>query len=396
MGGGGVLLMLCSFWLIVEKTGVGYKSNTGDKASLWEPAAALLLTAQKILGFPSLPRSAPGEGGGPKRMPQVEENVCAVQPIGERQEENSPAPPKIFKIVKMCKLRWQVLLVEAPEGQRYPFGLERCLSVNAIKKPAQQLKSPRRWSALLPPSAKNKVLECQCNLMAGDPPAVSHPGVHHPTVHTHVVRPPAVCPCPGGGDVEDTVSLLGSIGSPCCETRNSRPLLQSAERCSKHGGPLGSPLLSPFGAPQTLVSSTGDHGDVAQVESTPRKHCYATVSDVSSGGGSNSGSIGGGNNGRSNGGSNSGSSGGGSINSHQKAKKVASSEQRVQTPVQQQRLAKRGSLHTALPLSSKIKLLSKERETAMKDKRDFRELKTVQTFYSKKGPKCPFCYQHHD
>lgn len=396
MGGGVVLLLLCSFWLIVEKTGVGYKSNTGDKASLWEPAAALLLTAQKILGFPSLLRSAPGEGGGPKRMPQVEENVYAVQPIGERQEENSPAPPKMFKIVKMCKLRWEVLLVEAPEGQRYPFGLERCLSVNAIKKPAQQLKSPRRWSALLPPSPKNKVLECECNPIAGDPPAVSHPGlrrptVHPPAVHPPEVRPPAVCPCPGGGDVEDTVSLLGSNGSPCCETRNSRPLLQSVERCSKHGGPLGSPLLSPFGAPQTLVSSTGDHGDVAQVEFTPRKHCYATVSH--GGIGSSGGNIDGSNNGGSN---NSGSSGGGSSNSHQKAKKATSSEQRVQTPVQQQRLAKRGSLHTALPLSSKIKLLSKERETAMKAKTDFRELKTVQTFYSKKGPKCPFCYQHHE
>lgn len=337
-----MLLLLCSFWLIVEKTGVGNKSNTGDKASLRGPAAELLLTAPKVFGFPSRHVLHRVREEVPK-MPQVEENVCAVPPNGERGEEqsdNSPAPPKMFKIVKMCRLRWQVLLVEAPEGQRYPFGLERCLSVNAIKKPSQQLKSPRRWSALLPSSPKDKVLECACNPVAGDPPAV--------------------CPCPAGGDGEDAVSPLGSEGSSCCETRTSRPLLRSAERCPKHDGPLGGPHPGPLCAAQELVSSTGDHGDVAQADPVPRKQCY-------------SGS-----------------------NSLPKAKKAASSEQRVQTPVQQQRLAKRDSLHTALPLSSKIKLLSKDNLTAMKAKTAFSELKTVQTFSNKKCPKCPFCYQHHE
>lgn len=278
-------------------------------------------------------------------MSQVEDDDCAVPPDGERGEESesSPAPPKMFKIVKMCKLRWQVLLVEAPEGQRYPFGLERCLSVNAIKKPSPQLKSRRRWSALLPSSPKNKVLECQCNPVAGDPPAV--------------------CPRPCSSEVQDPLPPFGSNGSSCCQTRTSRPLLRSAERCPKHGGALNDPLLSPLGAPKEPVSSAGDRGDVAQTEATPRKHCYAAV---------------------------------GGSNSHPRAKKAASSEQRVLTPVQQQRLAKREGLHSALPLSSKIKLLSKESLTAMKAKKAFSEGKSVQTFVNRKCPKCPFCYQHHD
>lgn len=320
-------------------------------------------------------------------MSHVEENVFADPPnVGrdeEEEPENSSAPPTMFKIVKMCKLRWQVLLVEAPEGKHYPFGLERCLSVNAIKKPSQQLKSRRRWSALLPSSPKSKVLECQCRPVAGDPPAVS--------------------PCPGGGgDVQDSVNSLASKASSCCETRTGGSPLRSSEQCPKHGvpcgrhlsgphgghlsgphggplsgphggplgGPLGDLLFSPLSHPEELVSSAGDHGDVAQAEPAPRKSCYATA--------------------------NSGSGAGTGTNSHLKAKKAASSEQRVLTPVQHQRLAKRDSLQTVLPLSRKIKLLSKESLKATKTKKDFSQLKSAQTFNNRKCPKCPFCYQHHD
>lgn len=338
-------------------------------------------------------------------MSQVEENVSSALPNVERDEEQQSET--MFKIVKMCKLRWQVLLVEVPEWQRYPFDLECCLSVNAIKNPSQQPKSRRRWSALLPSSPKNKVLECKCKPVAGDPPAV--------------------CPCPGsgggGGDVFDPDSSLASTASSCCKTRTCGPPLRYSEQCPKHGVQLGSPLrgalssphdgplLSPLSNPGELVSTTGDRGDVAQAKPTPMKLCYADATNNGGGfggegfssGGSGAGGFGGegsGGGGSGGGGSSGGGSGGGgfggSSNSRLKAKKAASREQQVRTPVPHHRLGKRDSLQTALPLSSKIKLLSKESLKARKTKNTFSELKRVQTFNNRKCPKCPFCYQHHD
>lgn len=302
-------------------------------------------------------------------MSQVDENVTAARPSvdnpEDEQSENSSAPPTMFKIVKMFKLRWQVLLVEAPEGQRYPFGLERCLSVNAIKTSSQQLKSRRRWSASLPSPPRSKVLACECI------PALE------------AEEPPAVSPWPGSGDLQDPISSSASKASLCCENRTSGRLLHPSEQWPNHGaprggllsGPLGDLLLSTLSSPEE-VDSPGDHGDVAQTEPAPREASSTTAAADSSTAGDGGGRS--------------------SSNSHLKVNKEASSEQRVLTPVQQQRLAKRASLQTALPLSRKIKLLSKESLKATKMKKAFSELKNVQIFNNRKCSKCPFCYQYHD
>lgn len=302
-------------------------------------------------------------------MLDVGEDVCAASPrqaggAGEEQPQGGLAPPKMFKIVKMCKLRWQVLLVEAPEGQRYPFGLERCLSVNAIRKPSQQLRHPRRWSALLPAashaSASPTVLRCGCRAISGDGPPVG--------------RGPY-------GDVEATayrLDLKGTTG----RSSAAGPVLCEC-RCPKHGDEPGSPEgPEPGGAegpepgspegpepggPDGPEPSDPDRlcrAHVAAGESAPREQCRPVV----------------------------GSS------SHPKAKKSLRSDgsEKVQSSVPPPLLVRRESLRTAPPLTNKIKLLSKETMISMKSRKAFNEARMVQALANKKCPKCPFCYQHHD
>lgn len=272
-------------------------------------------------------------------MLKVEENLTTLSPSSNKMQ--SPAnsfAPQMFKIVKMYKLRWKVVLVEAPEDHHNPVGLERCLSVNAIKKPLQQLKSPRTWSALLPAShtafSGKKAMKCECTKVAGDTPAGDH---CHPD------------------DMEHTIYGLSSK-NPFCEMRTAPTL--SKEQCPKHDNLLRTSHKSTSSKTDLVCKNT-----VLLREASSRQHCQPVGTEMPNG--------------------------------DRKAKKPLHGSETVQTQLQQQSL-KFDNLRMAPPISNKIKLWSKDTLVSVKSKKPFGEPKTAQASSNKKCPKCPFCYQHHE
>lgn len=267
-------------------------------------------------------------------MLKAEENLNPPLSSKKMQSHANSLAPQMFKIVKMYKLRWEVVLVEAPEDHHSPVGLERCLSVNAIKKPLQQLKSPQTWSALLPAShtafSGKKAMKCECTKVAGDTPAGGH---CHPD------------------DMEHTIYGLSSK-NPLCEMRTAPTL--SKEQCLKHDNLLRTSHKSTSSKTDLVCKDT-----VLLRETSSRQHCQPVGKEMP--------------------------------NDDRKAKKPLHG---LETQLQQQCL-KRDTLRMAPPFSNKIKLWSKDTLVSVKSKKAFSELKTAQAS-SSKCPKCPFCYQHHE